>query len=111
MVDLFILEDAPEAFHRGVVIAISFPAHGRPHPTPIKQQGIFLGAILTPSIRVMNQTRCRSLGGYGPQEGLANQVLRHALCHGIPYDFSGKKILMAGKIQPAFPCGNVSDIA
>ncbi|HOG07365.1 MAG TPA: hypothetical protein PLL15_07740, partial [Syntrophales bacterium] len=31
MVDLFILEHAPEAFHRGVVIAIPFPAHVRPH--------------------------------------------------------------------------------
>jgi len=39
-----------------------------------------------------------------------DQVLRHALCHGITYDFSGKKILMAGKIQPAFPSGDVSDI-
>src|SRR5450756_1856004 len=41
----------------------------------------------------------------------ADQVLRHALCHGIPYDFSGKKIFMPSKIQPAFPCGDVSDIA
>ena len=72
--------------------------------------GIFLGAILTPPIRVVNQTRCGSLDGYGPQEGLADQVLRHTLCHGITHDFSGKKVLMAGKIQPAFPSGDVSDI-
>ena len=31
MVDLFILEHAPEAFHRGVVVAISFLAHRRRH--------------------------------------------------------------------------------
>ena len=111
MVDLFVLEHAPEAFHRGVVIAISFPAHGCPHPEPVKQRGIFQGAILATPIRVVNQTRCGSLDGYGPQEGLADQVLRHALCHGITHDFSGKKILMDGKIQPAFPCGDVSDVA
>ena len=40
-----------------------------------------------------------------------DQILRHTLCHGITYDFSGKKILMAGKVQPAFPGGDVSDIA
>jgi hypothetical protein len=57
MVDLFILEHTPEAFHRGVVVAIPFPAHGRPHPEPVKQRGIFLGAILALSIRVVNQTR------------------------------------------------------
>jgi len=101
MMALFILEHTPEAFHRGVVVAISFPAHGCPHPEPIKQQGVFLGAILASAIRVMNQTCCGSLGGRGPQEGLADQILRHTFCHGITYDFSGKKILMAvmaGKI-------------
>ncbi len=61
-------------------------------------------------IRMVNQTCCGSLSGYGPQERLADQVLCHALCHRIAYNFPGKKILMAGKIQPAFPCGNVSDI-
>ena len=107
MVDLFVLEHAPEAFHRGVVVAISFPAHRCRHPKPVKQQGIFLGAILTPPIRVVDQTRYGSLGGYGPQEGLADQVLRHTLCHGITHDFSSKKILMAGKIQPAFLRGDI----
>ena len=79
MVDLLVLEYAPEAFHGGVVVAISFPTHGRLHPEPVKQQGIFPGAILAAPIRVMNQTCCRPLGGYGPQEGLADQVLRHTL--------------------------------
>lgn len=110
MVDMLVLEYAPEAFHRGVVIAIPFPAHGCPYPEPVKQQGIFPGAILAAPIRVVNQTRCGSLGGYGPQEGLVDQILCHALSHGITYDFSGKKILMTGKVQPAFPCGNVSDV-
>jgi hypothetical protein len=40
-----------------------------------------------------------------------DQVLRHAFCHGIAYNFPRKKILMPGKIQPAFPGGDVSDIA
>lgn len=69
MVDLFVLEHAPYAFHRGVVVAIPHT-----HPKPVKQQGIFLGAILTPPIRVVNHTRCGSLGGYGPQGELADQV-------------------------------------
>jgi hypothetical protein len=57
MVDLFVLEHAPEAFHRGVVAAISFPAHGRPpHPESLMQQGIFLGTILAPPIRVGEST-------------------------------------------------------
>lgn len=67
------------------------------------------GELATP-IRVMNQTCCRPLGVYGPQERLADQVLCHTLCHGITYDFSGKKILMAGKIQPTFTSGNVGYI-
>ena len=79
MVDLFVLEHAPEAFHRGVVIAIPFPAHGRPHPALFKQRGIFQGAILAAPIRVVNQTTFWSLGVDSPQEGLADQILRHAL--------------------------------
>ncbi len=38
------------------------------YPEPVKQQGIFPGAILAAPIRVVNQIRCGSLGGYGPQE-------------------------------------------
>ena len=107
MMDLFVLEHAPEAFHGGVIVAIPFSTHGCPHPELLKQQGIFPGAILAPPIRVVNQTRCGLFGGQRPQKGLDDKILRHTLRHGITYDFSGKKILMAGKIQPAFPCGDV----
>ena len=85
-------------------------AEGCPHPEPVKQRGIFPGAILAAPIRVMDQTRRRSFGGQRPQKGLDDQILRHTLRHGIAYDFPGKKILVTGKIQPAFPCGDVSDV-
>jgi len=87
MVYLLIFEHAPEAFHRGVVVAISFPAHARPHPAPFKQRGVFLSVILADPIRAMNQPRRRSFGGQRSQKGLDDQILRHTLRHVIAYDF------------------------
>ena len=61
--------------------------------------GVCLSAILAAPIRVVNQTCCRSFGSHCPHQRMDDQVLRYALCHSITYDFSGKKILMASKIQ------------
>jgi len=35
---------------------------------------------------MVNQTCCRLLGGHGPQEGLADQILRHTLCHMVYFN-------------------------
>jgi hypothetical protein len=55
----------------------------------------------------MNQPRRRLLDSQNSQKGLDDQILRHPLCHGIAYDFTCEKILVPGKIQPAFLRGNV----
>jgi hypothetical protein len=37
MVNLFILEHAPQTFHPGVVVVLSFPAHRRRDSEPVEQ--------------------------------------------------------------------------
>ena len=51
----------------------------------------------------------RSLGGNGPEEGLAAQVLRHPFTHGIAHNLARKNIRMNCKVEP--PLRNVGSVS
>jgi hypothetical protein len=50
-----VLKTAPEAFHRGVVIAIPLARHGGLHAELFNQLSIVMSTVLAPAVRVMNQ--------------------------------------------------------
>ena len=54
MVHEFILQRAPKAFHRGIVVAIAFPTHRHGHAKLAQPSLIVLGTILGPAIRVVD---------------------------------------------------------
>ena len=75
MVDLFVLEHAPEAFYKGCH-SNSLSDSWRPSPRTCQATRYIPGCNTgCPDPRVVNQNRCGgSLGGYGPQKGLADQI-------------------------------------
>jgi hypothetical protein len=110
MKDEFSLQGSPEAFHGGIVIAVSLAAHGCPHSEPIDQFAVLLGTILASAIRVVGQVGCRAFHPHCTEQRLGNQVLRHPGSHGIAHDLSGVQVLVSGKIQPALIRWNIRNI-
>ncbi len=69
-----------------------------------------MGAILTAPVRVVDQSLCRPFSCYGLKQRLANQTPGQTLSHRIAHDITGKKVLMAGNIQPSFVGGHIGYI-
>ena len=55
VMDKLVLERTPEALHRSIIVAIASPAHGCSHLELIHQPPIFMGTVLTATIRMVNE--------------------------------------------------------
>ncbi len=51
----FIVERTPEALHRGVIVAVALSAHRGSHLGLVYQIPVFMGTVLNPAIRMVNQ--------------------------------------------------------
>ena len=89
-----VLEASPEAFHRGVVIAVSPARHGCLHAKLFNQFLSTMSAILAAVVRVVNQSWRRALVMHGSPQHRCGQALRHPLAHRIANQLAGKKSLM-----------------
>ena len=49
-VDQFVFEGAPERLHRGVVVAVAFPAHGRDGLGMVERAAIGVAGVLHPAV-------------------------------------------------------------
>ena len=105
-----ILERTPEALHGSIIIAIAFSAHGCSHLELIHQPPVFMGAVLTPTIRMVDQAWSRPFGCHGLEQRLAHKVLGDPTTHGISNDLSREEVLMPCQIEPAFFCGDIGDV-
>jgi len=76
----------------------------------LKQLAITLGAVLAPTVRVMNQALGWSFRRYRPEQGSYYQVLGHSGSHLVADDFAGAQVLDCRQIKPAFIGGNVGDV-
>jgi hypothetical protein len=101
VVDQLVLQTSPKALHRGIVIAVSLSRHGRQHAKLFDQLAIIIGAVLAPSVRVMNQPYSRPLVAYCSPQGLRSQALRHARAHCIANQFAGEDVFDASEVKPA----------
>lgn len=70
-----------------------------------------MGTVLAPTIRMMDKSGFRTLGGNGPKKRLADQILRHTGSHGIADDLPSAQILVSGKIEPTLFSLNIGDVA
>jgi len=68
--DKLILERTPEALHGSIIVAVAFPAHGCSHLELIHQPPVFMGTVLTPTIRMVDQACSGPFGCYGFEQGI-----------------------------------------
>ena len=70
-----------------------------------------MAAILTPPVRVKEESCCRPVRGVGTLQGRENELFVHGVRHMEPNDFFSKNIFYSGEIQPTFICGNIGYVA
>ena len=110
MVDQFVFQAAPEAFHGRVVIAISPARHRRLHAELRHQFLIVMGAVLAAKVGVVNQTRRRAFVAHGLPQRRCRQRLRHALVHRVAHQLAGEHVLDAVQVKPPLAGGHISDV-
>lgn len=102
----FVLPRTPKTFHRGIVIAVASPTHGRDQAELML---MVLGTILRAAIRVVDQAWSWALCPYGHEQGLSHQVRRHPDDRMADH-FTGVEILQASQIQPPFCGRHIGDV-
>ena len=110
-VDEFALEAAEEIFCHGVVVGITLAGHALPdsmgfQPLPECDRG-----VLDAPITVKDEPLRRFVAAYRHVEGFQSQGSVDALGKGVAYNFSGTQVLDDGQVEPAFPGGDVGNIA
>lgn len=107
MMDQFVFQQSPAAFHRRVIPAIAFATHGNVHAELVQQSLVSLGATLAAAARMMDKPSFRTSGCNRPEECLHGQVLRHPLIKGIADQFAIEQVLDTRQVKPAFVSGHV----
>ena len=93
-------QDAPGAFHRRIVPAVSLAAHGTLHL--MLPQNLLVGAraVLTAAIAMMNETGPRPPGIYCTPKRCCRQINCHPLRHRVSDKLTVEQILDARQVQP-----------
>ena len=110
MVHEFILQRAPKAFYRRIVVAVALSTHGHCHAELAQPILIVLGTILGPATRVMDEPWAWAFGPDGTHQRLAHQVRRHPGTHRMTDHLTRVEILHSGQIQPPFSGRHVDDV-
>ena len=100
MKNVFGLQRAPETFHGRVVVAVALAAHRGAYPEAVQQTPERTGAVLAAAVHMMQHAGRRPLGRHSAQQGLADQMLGHAPCHGVADDLPGVQILGTSELEP-----------
>ena len=98
MMNHFVLQTAPEALHRRVVVAVPLARHGCPHAELRDQLSIVVGAVLVASVRVQNQPWRRPLSANGPPQRLRRQLLRYSCAERVVHHLAREDVLDARQV-------------
>lgn len=77
MVDQFILQATPEAFHGRVIVAVTLARHGCLHAELREQLAVVVSTILAAAVRVENQAWRWPFVAHRSPQPLRRQFLRH----------------------------------
>lgn len=69
-----------------------------------------MGAVLAPSVGMVDTPGLRSSIPQSFFEGQLDQFLGHASPHGVDDDFHGAEVFDTGQIEPAFARRDIGDI-
>jgi len=97
MINKFILQCSPEALHGGIIITVSFPAHGSFHVEPFKKSCVVLRAVLASPVRMIDETRLRLFSFHRHQKGCDDEVFGNSRSQGIAYNLSVKRSIWAAQ--------------
>ena len=102
---------SPKAFYWCVVEAISFARHRDAQAELLQHCLILFRAILTATIRMVNDSRSRAMLLYSSEQGSPGQFRKHPLSHRITDDLARENVFDPSEIQPALTSGDVSQVA
>ena len=110
-VDQLQFEGAPEAFHRGVVVAVTPAAHGGNQTGRLQGRPEVPGGVLDTPVCVEEQSGWRSAmqGRHG--EGCQDKCGIDCRAHGPANDSAAVEIQDTGEIEPALGGGDVGDVS
>jgi len=113
LVEKFIFESAPERFDGGVIVAISFAAHAGLDTGRFELGLIFGAGVLATPIGMMQEAlRRKRLSMFESHlEGLESEAGLQILLHGPADDFAAVEIHDRCQVEPAFPGGNIGNVA
>ena len=110
-VDQLAFEAAEEIFCHGVVIGIALAGHTLLDSIglqPLPEGGC---GVLDALVTVKDEPLRRFVAAYRHVQGFQSQGSVDTLGKGVAHNFSGTQVLDNGQIEPAFPGGNIGDIA
>jgi hypothetical protein len=100
--DKVILENTAESLHWSTIITGAFSGHGCSHLEMFHQPVIFLGALLTPMMRMVDQTCSKPFACHCPEQRMNQQGLGDTAAHCVSDDISREDVLMPWQIKPSF---------
>ena len=110
VVHQLIFQRAPDTLHRGVVIAVALPTHGRGQAKLPQLILIVLGTILRSAIGVVDQPRAWTLRPRRSHQGVTHQGRRHAGLHRIPDHLTRIQSFDPRQIQPPVRRRDIGDV-
>ena len=102
LVHEFGFDRAKAAFHRGIVLTISRPAHGLDYPGCIEDLAVIGSGVLAAAIGMMDQAWRRLLALDGHGQCRDRQVRPLVVTHRPANDLSGEKLEHDSQIVPSF---------
>ena len=110
-VDQLVLEGAPEGFHGGIIVAVTFAAHGSDGLGVLEGAAIVLTGVLNAPVGMKHQACGRLALTPGHAPGGQDQFGVDVFAHGPARQAPAVKVQNAGQIEPAFLGVDVSDVA
>ena|ERR1051325_3333855 len=110
-IDQFEFQGAPEALHRGVVIAIAPAAHRRDQTGLCEGLAVIGRGVLDSAIGMEEEVFERRVMAQSHAQRIQDQGGVDPWAHAPAHDFAAVEIENGGQVKPAFGRADVSDVA
>src|SRR5580704_1718048 len=110
-VDELALERGEEALGQRVVPALAGPPDRQGDLAVGGEGGVGGGGVLAAAVGVEDHARLGITGGDRVGQRVADQLGAQVIGHGKPDDAPGGDVDDSGQVQPAFPGGDIGDVA
>ena len=109
-VDQLVLEGAPEGFHGGIIVAVTFAAHGSDGLGLVECVAVVVTGVLDAAVGMKHQAGRGLTMSQGHAPSGQNQFGVDVFAHGPAGEPAAVKVQNAGQIEPAFLGGDIGDV-